>query len=406
MTPIQLFTPLLILAVLAVNGCRRTLSPALIPGLFGLLATIPGDYFLAVRHASPGTPEFLYGVLAFSACQACWLWHFIRLRRRVDMPLLAGLLICLLPYLNTRVTTGQPWSLVLALNLYTALSVLNLSLALGLSGWDFAIGLLLASDICISAGLAGEPRLGRLITPLYVLALLAAAIALCLPIPAKRTAAPPPSRRAVAVCLAITLVGMAAFIAAMFFSPDGTYNPLFQMLSYLGRTEISGTPYPPCHYLFIAGMACSATAIWLFQRVQSVSLPTRWQRMMMRIGGALNAGGLLLIAAIPENVHMRLHCQACVIATLGGGLFMLAFRPKGREWLATALPFLIAVAFDIAQRLDRRDIIPFAPAVPTLQKLVILSYWLWMMHRLLHLLAHFPQPEGTGHAPGTEATGA
>ena len=28
------------------------------------------------------------------------------------------------------------------------------------------------------------------------------------------------------------------------------------------------------------------------------------------------------------------------------------------------------------------------------------------LHRLLHLLAHFPQPEGTGHAPGTEATGA
>ena len=110
------------------------------------------------------------------------------------------------------------------------------------------------------------------------------------------------------------------FVWAMLVCPGGHYNPLFYMLSYLGRTTIRDVAYPLSHYLFCFGMvAGSAASLY----------------------------------------------------------FALAFDRMGKivfGWMA-----LVAVAFETALALDKADILPFAPYVPTLQKTIIVSFMLWQL---------------------------
>ena len=57
--------------------------------LAGFAAALAGDWFLAVRGASRTSPEFLYGVLAFSLAQI--LWSFAQGRAaRPDARVFAG----------------------------------------------------------------------------------------------------------------------------------------------------------------------------------------------------------------------------------------------------------------------------------------------------------------------------
>ena len=109
-----------------------------------------------------------------------------------------------------------------------------------------------------------------------------------------------------------------AFVLAMHFFPGG-YNPLMQMLSALGRTEVRLVEYPWSHYLFMAGMFFSALA------VVSASL----RAGLSRWGAALNVVGFLLIALVSEDVSMILH--------------------------------------------------PFAPLVPSLQKIAIIAFAAWLL---------------------------
>ena len=51
-----------------------------------------------------------------------------------------------------------------------------------------------------------------------------------------------------------------AFVLAMHCFPGG-YNPLMQMLSSLGRTEVRLVEWPWSHYLFMAGMFFAMLAV-------------------------------------------------------------------------------------------------------------------------------------------------
>ena len=91
------------------------------------------------------------------------------------------------------------------------------------------------------------------------------------------------------------------------------------------------------------------------------------------------AGGLLLIAAVPENVSMPGHNAGCWFAFLGGLAMLLALantRP-GRRALFCLLPG--ACLFGLAVLLHALKAVPFSPAVPSMQKVVIVSFMVWQL---------------------------
>ena len=89
--------------------------------------------------------------------------------------------------------------------------------------------------------------------------------------------------------------------------------------------------------------------------------------------------GLLLIAMVSENENMAWHLNGCYLTMIGGipMAFALAFDRMGKivfGWMA-----LVAVAFETVLALDKVDILPFSPYVPTLQKAIIVSFMLWQL---------------------------
>ena len=91
------------------------------------------------------------------------------------------------------------------------------------------------------------------------------------------------------------------------------------------------------------------------------------------------AGGLLLIACVPENVNMMGHNAGCWFAFLGGLAMLLALAntPPGRRALFCLLP--VAGIFALAVVLHALKVVPFSPAVPSTQKVVIVSFMLWQL---------------------------
>ena len=169
-----------------------------------------------------------------------------------------------------------------------------------------------------------------------------------------------------------------SFGAAMVVFPSGTYNPTMKMLSTLGRTVLAGEKWPLCHHLFVIGMAASALASassFLVCR----ELVTGIRRNVLYCSAIVNFIGLLVIAAIPENVSIFYHNVGCYLAAGGGcaGLIVLNGKAAGRWW--TYILLLLFSFFCIAVALHAFKVIPFAPAVPTMQKLVILSFAAWII---------------------------
>ncbi len=173
----------------------------------------------------------------------------------------------------------------------------------------------------------------------------------------------------------IALFGACAavsFVLAMHCFPGG-YNPAIRMLSALGRTEVRLVEWPWSHYLFMAGMFFSALAVVSAARRAGLS----------KLGTALNVAGLLWIAFVPENVNQILHDAGCWLAALGGGVMLFAWRRAEptrrirRTWmLALVLPI---AAMAGALVLHSLRLVPFAPLVTTLQKIVILSFAAWLL---------------------------
>ena len=174
---------------------------------------------------------------------------------------------------------------------------------------------------------------------------------------------------AVAILCAAALL---SFVLAMHCFPGG-YNPAMRMLSALGRTEVRLVEWPWSHYLFMAGMFFSALAVMSAARRAGLS---KW-------GAALNVAGLLWIAFVPENVNQILHDAGCWLVAAGGGVMLFSWRRAEsarrvrRGWtIALVLPI---AAMALALDLHALNVVPFAPLVTTLQKIVIFSFAAWLL---------------------------
>jgi hypothetical protein len=182
-------------------------------------------------------------------------------------------------------------------------------------------------------------------------------------------------RRCIVVfgCLAALSFGVAIVVF-----PDGTYNPAMRMLSTLGRSVLAGEEWPLCHHLFVLGMVASALASASALLVCR-ELVSGVRRKILYCGAAFNFAGLVVIAAIPENVSIFYHNAGCHLAAVGGcaALFALNGKASGRRW--TYLLLSVFSFFLLVIALHALKVIPFAPAVPSLQKLVILSFTAWII---------------------------
>ena len=169
-----------------------------------------------------------------------------------------------------------------------------------------------------------------------------------------------------------------SFVLAAATFPGGGYNPAYMMLSVLGRTEVRLVENTWSHHFFVVGMFISALAVAF----------AAWRVGLSRCGAALNIAGIVWIALAPENVSMALHNAGCWLAAAGGAVLLFAWRRKEQSrrvrcaWTA-ALVLPISL-MGVALAASAFGILPFAPFVPSAQKVVILSFAAWLVFLSAH----------------------
>ena len=346
--------------------------------LAGFAAAFAGDWFLAIKGSPPKSVGFLQGVLCFSLAQACWLVGQLREvcpdgRRAMALavPLVAFAATRLFPVLP--ITTGE------AICLYAALTALAFDVAYATRRVFYATGiaLLMLSDLLIGGGLLHAPGCAALAGPLY----LAAEVALLVSFFAPREMRFDPSRRNPwPAALLYGSSGFLLFLLAAVCYPGGGYNPLMQMLSALGRTEVRMVPFPWCHYLFMGGMFLSALAVGATWAHLSRKGMRGGRGVLLACGAPLNVAGLCTIALIPENVCVDVHNLGCHLAALGGASVLLACDRRGVDRVWTCLLIAIVSAFGACLALHGAKVLPFSPWVTTSQKLLIVSFAIWAGH--------------------------
>lgn len=346
--------------------------------VLGFAAAFCGDTLLVVMRFGVRTTGFLFGVLAFSCAHFLWMAanrHAVKIEWRA----LAVVLPPVMGLLSVRAARCVPLAPLLAASAYTAVSAVSLAVAVGSRRLFYALGIgcLVVSDVFIVCGWIGAPFWHQLTGPVYILALVCMAVSLFARDrePRFRCGGGNP----LPVVLAVGSICAGLFIAAMVVCPGGDYNPLMRMLSHLGRTYIKGVPYPLCHYLFTLGMVFGASApLYLAPYFRAEATSPR-RSAIVGWGAAACAGGLLLIASLPENVSREGHNAGCWLAFLGGlaMLHALANTPSGRRTLFCLVPG--AVLFGLAALLHALKVVPFSPAVPSMQKVVIVSFMAWQL---------------------------
>ena len=352
---------------------QRTVLMAL-----GFAAAFCGDALLVLMRYGVRTTGFLFGVAAFSCAHILWMAanrHGVRLEWRafaVVLPPVMGLLA-------VRAARCVPFTPLLAASAYTAVSAVSLAAAIGSRRLFYALGIgcLVTSDVFIVCGWINAPFWHKLTGPVYVLALICMAASLF-----ARNREPRfrcGGGKPLTVVLALGALCAGLFLAAMLLYPGGGYNPLMRMLSHLGRTYIKGVVYPLSHYLFTLGMAVGASATLYLAPYFRAEASNPRRSAVVGWGAAACAGGLLLIACVPENVSMPGHNAGCWFAFLGGLAMLLALAdtPPGRRALFCLIP--VAALFALALVLHALKVVPFAPAVPSAQKLVIASFMVWQL---------------------------
>lgn len=177
--------------------------------------------------------------------------------------------------------------------------------------------------------------------------------------------------------LVVALAGSLFVLAAASF-PGGGYSPCHRMLSALGRSEIRLVVNPWCRWLFMAGMFVSALGVLAIARSLGLS----------RLGAAVNAFGLVVIALIPENVCELGHNAGCWLAAIGGAFLLRSWwrfeenRCLRIVWLVILMASLLAIGIGLVAH--ALGLAPFAPWVPTAQKCVILSFSAWIFGLAIH----------------------
>ena len=344
----------------------------------GFAAAFCGDGLLVFMRCGVRTTGFLFGVAAFSCAHVLWMAanrHGVRPEGKalaVVMPPVLGLLA-------VRAVVRIPLAPLLAASAYAAVSAVSLAAAVGSRRLFYALGIgcLVVSDVFIVCGWIRAPFWHKLTGPVYVLALVCMAVSLFARDREPRFSCGGGSPLPVVLVSGSLCAGL--FLSAMILCPGGGYNPLMRMLSYLGRTEIKGVFYPLSHYLFTLGMAVGAAATLYFAPYFRAAATTPRRRAIVGWGAAACAGGLLLIAGVPENVSMPGHNAGCWLAFLGGLAMMLAQAntPPGRRALFCLIPG--AALFGLATLLHALKVVPFSPAVPSMQKVVIVSFMAWQV---------------------------
>ena len=340
----------------------------------GFAAAALGDWLLAVRGSPPGSPGFLAGVGCFAAAHLLWMTGQVR-EAKPDARAFVATAIPLLLFSSVRLVLILPTATAAAIVAYAAVSALGFAMAVGTRRrlYMTGIALLLFSDTMIGGGMLHAPGCRSLVGPTYIAAEICLLVS-CFRRQERRLTIPgDPLRRT----LVLGGFAVAAFLAAMATFPGG-YNPCMRMLSALGRTVVREVEWPWSHALFIAGMMAGAAgaATALLGRRDAVS---GIRRRVLVWSAAVNAGGLLAIAAIPENVNMMFHNAGCWLAAIGGGMALLALdrRATSRAWTVALLSATGALCISVL--LHALKVIPFAPAVPTTQKIVILAFVVWIM---------------------------
>ena len=341
----------------------------------GFVAAGTGDWFLAVMASPVRSPGFLAGICCFAAAHILWMTGQLK-EARPNWHVLAATIVPLLAFACVRLVPALPPAIATAIVAYAAISAVGLSVAVGGRRLYYTLGILLLvfSDVLIGARMLHAPGCGWLIGPTYV----AAEILLLVSCFLSREPRLSPPSRPFGVTISFGILAAATFFAATLTFPGGGYNPLMRMLSALGRTTVNGVEWPFCHFLFIVGILSAtvgaSTALLSCRRFVNNS-----RLLILEWGTVLNIAGLLTIAAVPENVSMPFHNAGCWLAAIGGGMALLALdrRAATRSWSVTLLA--IVVAFFVAIVLHAMHVIPFAPAVPTAQKALIISFAVWIV---------------------------
>jgi len=390
------FTPSLLLLVgLAMAFGRRPVPRGWGLAFGGLAATMIGDYFLAYRGARLDSVQFIFGICGFSLAQCCWI-GFFRAHGRISWKCALGLALGIGLLYIARLVPATPGALlVFFIGLYSLLSIVSFSSACGLSdrlpgksAWIVGIGALLFSDVMIGLGAILKIRYwGRWIGGTYLLALVAVTLALVQG--AHGTSCGHARRRrflrwSPCVIFAGALGALACFVAAAWRMPGGPYQPTRRMLSYLGRITLNGQNYAPSHFLFGFGLIIAVLAVAIFYPALGVLVRRRWQKVLISWSGAVHCAGLLIIFFVPEDLSMLQHNAGCSLAVAGAAVTALVIcrysRRLGVKVRVGACAWMLALTavFCMFLLLHKLRICPFAPYVPTCQKLLIVTYLAWL----------------------------
>ena len=361
----------------------------------GLAATMIGDYFLAVKSSPLVSSGFLCGVAGFSLAHLCWI-GFLLQHARWSPRIAFGLAFSLGIFFAARMFPAlESPRLLAALSVYTFISIISVSLACGThrlsSAWRYGLSLLLFSDAMIAFGrILRVPYLKHLIGISYIASLVCVTVAIC-----RCSVCPRPHarfrklRQAPLFVLLGGPLAMALFLYAMYVCPiTPRYTPFMKMLSYLGRTKIKGVEYPLCHYLFSFALAASAYVSARFFPALSCFVRGSRKKNLFMWAGALNAAGLLAIALVPENVRCDLHNIGCFAAVGGGAIMLLLMTPARNNrrapgvvrWSLLVWSMALVALFQLSLLGHRHKIMSFSPYVPTLQKMLIMTFVAWLTY--------------------------